>query len=375
MDGGCKEALVIAWSLLEEDDYYPFGLTMAGISDKASRTQYVENKYGYSSKELQSKEFIDGAGLEVYDFHARIQDPQIGRFAQIDPKCEIFAHYNPYSYCFDNPLLFVDPDGMQASYNWKTGEYEDKDANGKTVTVSWDQVQEQYQLADYASTASVLVAPEFESDGKTEKNDYGTGALTTVVNAAMNTEGTIKVLHVKNANDAANQIEGISGKITNLLFLSHGDAKNQHQAYFAIGTEALHASDVSGSRSLERIAKKMASTLGPLPSASEVVLFACGAGGTYNGGVELLKALAKKLHSTVYGNQSWSLANANMFIGNSPFFQANSHLDANHSPQNFSNAYRDAGKWTRAYEFGSTQVSQTIYNVYLDSFGKIHYAQ
>ncbi len=343
---------------------------MSGISSKAA-TNAPANKYQYSTKEIQSKEFTDGSGLELYDFHARQQDPQLGRFWQIDPKCELFPHYNPYNYCFNNPMLFVDPDGMLAKYNWDDGKFYDE---GKEV--SWDKVQQQYQIGDYATTTSVMVAPEFESDGKTVKNDYGTGALTTAVNEAIKTGGDIKILHVKDANDAASQIENISAKITNLLFLSHGDANNKNKAYFAIGSQNFHTSDVAGSDALSRIAAKLASTPGPLPSAAEVIVFGCGSGATYNGGVELMKALAKKLHATVYGNQSWSVAGTGMFNGDKPYYQSwGTGPNPGHSQQNYSNAYRDVGKWTKAYEFGATQVSQTITNVYLDSFGKIHYTQ
>jgi hypothetical protein len=43
--------------------YYPFGLTMAGVSDKALKGQYAENKIRFQRQELQSKEFSDGSGL------------------------------------------------------------------------------------------------------------------------------------------------------------------------------------------------------------------------------------------------------------------------------------------------------------------------
>ncbi len=94
--------------IVEENNYYPFGLKHKGYNEVVSSYgNSVAQKWKFGGKEYQ-EEF----DLNWYDVTARNYDPSLGRWMNLDPLAEQMRRHSPYNYAFDNPVYFIDPDGM-----------------------------------------------------------------------------------------------------------------------------------------------------------------------------------------------------------------------------------------------------------------------
>jgi RHS repeat-associated protein len=60
------------------------------------------------------------------DFGARLYDNLVPRFISIDPLAEIARRFSPYTYANDNPVRFIDPDGMATDEHFEGAEAQQK---------------------------------------------------------------------------------------------------------------------------------------------------------------------------------------------------------------------------------------------------------
>ncbi|AYZ36299.1 RHS repeat-associated core domain-containing protein [Chryseobacterium indologenes] len=91
--------------IIEESNYYPFGLKHEGYN--TSSVVNAAYQYKYNGKELQE--------TGMYDYGARFYMPDLGRWGVVDPLAEQYRRHSTYNYAMNNSIRFIDPDGRQGT--------------------------------------------------------------------------------------------------------------------------------------------------------------------------------------------------------------------------------------------------------------------
>uniref|UniRef100_UPI002491868E RHS repeat-associated core domain-containing protein n=1 Tax=Tenacibaculum aiptasiae TaxID=426481 RepID=UPI002491868E len=176
--------------IVEESNYYPFGLKHKGYnSNVSSLGNSVAQKFGYNGKELE-----ESLGLNWLEYGARNYNSSLGRFMNIDRFAEKYESINPYQYTANNPILFVDVNGDWIYINDGSGDnkkqyrYENGKTQYKNSDGNWVSAKDQ-KLSDFViSTVSEIKA--LEDSGKTGKS---------IIEAFSNDDENVYLNYEKNA--------------------------------------------------------------------------------------------------------------------------------------------------------------------------------
>ncbi|TCI85061.1 DUF6443 domain-containing protein [Tenacibaculum sp. M341] len=99
-----------ATEIIEESNYYPFGLRHKGYNNIVN--SLGDNK-GQKYKTFQGQEYHDELGLNVNEFKYRFYDPSYARFWSIDPLAEDFAYNATYAFAENKIGMGMELEGRE----------------------------------------------------------------------------------------------------------------------------------------------------------------------------------------------------------------------------------------------------------------------
>tara|TARA_R100000306_G_scaffold62380_1_gene69175 strand:+ start:578 stop:4804 length:4227 start_codon:yes stop_codon:yes gene_type:complete len=109
--------------IVEESNYYPFGLQQKGYNNNVSPSgNALAQKFKYQGQELEEE-----LGKNTYAYEQRDYDPALGRFNKIDRYAAKYLSNSPYQFSLNNPIYFreVNGDTIKLKYGKRSLTYHD----------------------------------------------------------------------------------------------------------------------------------------------------------------------------------------------------------------------------------------------------------
>jgi RHS repeat-associated protein len=143
--------------IVQFEDYYPFGLSMAGTAFHRGEDNY------------KGMVTTDGTGLKDLGF--RQYDPAVGRFYAVDPLAELHLDLSTYQYSANNPVSIIDVLGLDGDDEKKKPRKRKRNkgsesSNGQTVKVAYGNLRPASILRRWLKRDNPKVAAKKSADKK-----------------------------------------------------------------------------------------------------------------------------------------------------------------------------------------------------------------
>jgi RHS repeat-associated protein len=106
-----KNGVISQSEIIEESNYYPFGLKHKGYNNVISSKG---NSLGQKDKTFQGQKIDDELGLNWHAFKWRNYDASLSRFHNIDPLAEKFFYNSPYVFSENKVISHFELEGLEA---------------------------------------------------------------------------------------------------------------------------------------------------------------------------------------------------------------------------------------------------------------------